>query len=58
MNDPNNVLYSLRSNYYRNNYSGLTGLENEVFKLKRFPLFRLLNELPYNEYDTDSIEED
>jgi hypothetical protein len=44
MNDPNNPLYALRSNYYRNNYNALTGLEDEIFKLQRFPLFKLIKD--------------
>ncbi len=45
MQDPNNPLYALRSNYYRNNYIALTGLQDELFKLQRFPLFKLVNEV-------------
>jgi hypothetical protein len=44
INDPNGALYGLRSNYYRNNYSALTGIQDEIFKLKRFPLFKLIKE--------------
>jgi hypothetical protein len=45
MNDPSNPLYSLKSNYYRNNYGALTGVADELFKLRRFPLFKLLKEM-------------
>lgn len=44
-NDPSNPLYSLKSNYYRNNYGALTGVSDELFKLRRFPLFKLLKEI-------------
>lgn len=49
MNDPNNPLYALRSNYYRNNYSALSGIDQELFKLRRFPLFKLLKEMQEEE---------
>ncbi len=39
MQDPNSVLYCLRSNYYRNNYSALNGVDDEYYKLRSFPLF-------------------
>ena len=45
MNDPSNPLYSLKSNYYRNNYSALTGVADELYKLRRFPLFKLIKEI-------------
>lgn len=49
MNDPNNPLYALRSNYYRNNYSALNGVDQELFKLRRFPLFKLIKEMQEEE---------
>ena len=48
MNDPTNALYGLRSNYYQNNYGQalVAEGESEIFKLKHFPLNKLLNEMP------------
>ena len=46
LNDPNNPISKMRSNYYRNNYAALNGLNADVFvKESVFPLGKLVSSL-------------
>lgn len=45
MKDPNNPLYGLGSNYYRNNFGVIRGLDEDNYHLKKFPLFKLIMDL-------------
>ena len=53
--DPNNPLYALGSNYYRNNFGVIRGLDDANYQMKKFPLFKLIKDLKIeNGYDINS----
>lgn len=49
LNDPNNPLYNLQSKYYRNNFNMLNE-DKASNELKRFPLFKLLEEFKREDF--------